>query len=478
VNAGTVGFNFSNLAAFAKTGVAIRGAGVEFNGIYALNRRTGELLWHFDTKGAVMPTPALDNGRLIFSTGAGHVYAIDAKSAETIWSTTVGGMANMSAPAVEGGKVYVGMAAPDFLFCLDEQTGKVLWKGRIPDTINTGMGDVPPATADGIVVMDGVSTPQTADGKMTVDTSVRAFDANTGKPLWTHMMGRGPKPPAFKGGVPMIHEGVVYIGSPVNSVYQALDLKTGKLLWTWNVPDPGPAGAGRSPATHYDGALYISTGTTVHALDPQSGKPLGEKKLGGRFGLVSPTIVGGTIYLGNSWDWIIALPVSEVNPKYVSAPGGRSGTAASAVPVADSGVKLSEMSAEQKKQEQQYFRDHSFEFSSLFSKHHPGPYWILARAKEFQLSPEQSKQQEELKNGMAAGTIAGNIALGKAYEKYAADAAAAEPSAATLNADIEAIGKAQTHLAQVMIPYHLKAYAALNPAQQSIYKKLLAQTSP
>jgi hypothetical protein len=133
------------------------------------------------------------------------------------------------------------------------------------------------------------------------------------------------------------------------------------------------------------------------------------------------------------------------------------------------------MSAEQKKQEQQYFTEHSFEFSSLFKSHHPGPYWVLARAEQFQLSPEQHKQQEELKNGMAEGTIAGNTALKKAYEKYARDAAAAEPAEDTLNADIEAIGKAETHLTQVMIPYHLKSYAALNPTQRSRYKRLLPQ---
>ena len=138
------------------------------------------------------------------------------------------------------------------------------------------------------------------------------------------------------------------------------------------------------------------------------------------------------------------------------------------------------MSAEQKKQEQQYFTEHSFEFSSLFKSHHPGPYWILAHAKEFQLSPEQLKQQEELKNAMAESTIAGNTALKKAYEKYARDVSSSEPSVAALNSDIEAIGKAQTHLAQVMIPYHLKSYALLNPAQQSLYKKLLPnpETSP
>lgn len=28
------------------------------------------------------------------------------------------------------------------------------------------------------------------------------------------------------------------------------------------------------------------------------------------------TIEGSTIYRGNSWDWVIALPVSEVNPNY------------------------------------------------------------------------------------------------------------------------------------------------------------------
>jgi len=50
-------------------------------------------------------------------------------------------------------------------------------------------------------------------------------------------------------------------------------------------------------------------------LNPQTGALIGQKEIGGRFGLVSPTIVGDTMYLGNSWDWIIALPVSEVTAK-------------------------------------------------------------------------------------------------------------------------------------------------------------------
>ena len=142
---------------------------------------------------------------------------------------------------------------------------------------------------------------------------------------------------------------------------------------------------------------------------------------------------------------------------------------------AASSVQLSKMSAEQKKQEQQYFLSHSFEFSSIFKRYHPGPYWILEKTQQFQLSPEQIKDQEDLKFAMAKSTIAGNAALQKAYKKYAADAMMTEPSLSVIQKDIEVIGKAQTRLAQVMVPYHLKAYLALTPAQQTLYRKLVAE---
>ena len=323
VNAGTVGFNFSNAQLFGKPGKSpIRGAGVAFNGIYALDRKTGEVLWHFDTKGDVMPTPALDDGKLILSTGTGEVFALDAATGRQIWVHKLPGMGNMSSPAIYKGKVYVGMSVPASLACLDAGTGALVWKGEIQGAVNTGMGDVSPAVSDGVVVTDAVSSARTVDGKVTMDVSVRAFDAGSGKTLWTHMMGRGPKPPSFKGGVPMIHDGVVYVGAPVRSEYQALDLKTGALRWTWAIPNPGPAGAGRGPATFHDGSLYISTVGSLFALDPKTGALLGKKTIGGRFGIVSPTIVGGTMYLGNSWDWILALPISEVNPTYRPAKAG------------------------------------------------------------------------------------------------------------------------------------------------------------
>ncbi len=316
VSAGNAGFNFSNVQAYKMTGMTIRGGGISYNGIIALDKKTGRFLWFFSTKGGAMPTPAYDKDRLFIATGDGTAYCINAETGKKIWENKLGGMANMSSCAVYEDKVYVSMSLKSYIYCLDAQTGKVIWQGTIPGATNTGMGDVSPAVDGGVVVMDAVNNGKKVKGNMTIDTGVRAYDAKTGKVLWTHQMGRGPKPPAFKGGMPMIHEGVVYVGTPVNSVYQALDLKTGNVLWTWQVPNAGPAGAGRGPATYYKDVLYISTGSFIYAVNPKNGKLIGQKKIGGRFGIVNPTIVGGTIYLGNSWDWVIAVPISVVNSHY------------------------------------------------------------------------------------------------------------------------------------------------------------------
>lgn len=94
---------------------------------------------------------------------------------------------------------------------------------------------------------------------------------------------------------------------------------------------------------------------------------------------------------------------------------------------ADSMSTLFTMSADQKKQAQQYVMSHSFEFSSIFKSHHPDSDLILEHVKQLQLSSEQIKQQEELKFGMARSTTSGNIVLQNADKKHASDASATEP---------------------------------------------------
>lgn len=308
--AGGVGFNFANVVAYSRKGTAVRGMDVSYNGIYALNRKTGRLLWHTGSLGEAMPTPAIHGRMLYFATGSGSVHALDKMTGRPLWTVRLGGNDNMSSPAYSHGRLYLAMASPPRLFCLDAGTGRTLWTGTIPGAANTGMGDVSPAVGDGVVVMDTVTHPKTVHGQATLEPVVQGFDAGTGRPLWTVSTGRGPKPPAFKGGVPLIHGKTVYVGSPVTGRYDALDLHTGRRLWSWH-----RTSSSRSAPTFDDGRLYIAGGDSLYRLDPKTGRETGHIRIGGRMGIVSPTIVGGTAYLANSYDWIVAVPLSSFGPE-------------------------------------------------------------------------------------------------------------------------------------------------------------------
>ena len=139
---------------------------------------------------------------------------------------------------------------------------------------------------------------------------------------------------------------------------------------------------------------------------------------------------------------------------------------------------IANMSMADKIQAQQYFRSHSFDFPKIFSAYHPGPYWILKKKSDFNLTDAQVKQEEALKLAMAKNTIEDETTLKQAYKTYAADSTQLNPSVAQITSDIEAIGKAQTSLAAEMVIYHLQGYALLDSNQQQIYKKLAAARTP
>ncbi|ACK80764.1 MULTISPECIES: hypothetical protein [Acidithiobacillus] len=138
--------------------------------------------------------------------------------------------------------------------------------------------------------------------------------------------------------------------------------------------------------------------------------------------------------------------------------------------------QLARMSPSQKKQAQQYFRTHSLDFSSVFKRYHPGPYWILKNKSAFRLTPRQIQGEVQLKNEMAMRTIEDSSALQHAYDKYKKDASTAHPTLAMIKSDIIRVGKAETQLAWEMVPYHLQGYALLNPAQKATYTQLSAKT--
>lgn len=308
--AGDTGFDFSKLLAFKDGKPVSRGLG--FSGYYALDAKTGKQVWRYDTKGEAMPGALYKDGTLYFGTGDGNVYALDGKTGKEKWKTNIGGFVSMSSTNALGNLLYVGSSAPNFVYALDINTGQIVWKQTIPGIANTGMGDNSPAVdpKSGLVIQNSVVDSNSQD--KTIDVAAFAMDAKTGQIKWQTKLGRGPTPPAFKAGVPMVQGDRVYMGSPATSKLYALSLSDGHILWTLDIPHAGKAGAGRGSPTYYQGKLYLAAGSNVFKINPDNGKIEGQAQLGGRFGIVNPVIVGGTMYLANSWGWILAVPLTSI----------------------------------------------------------------------------------------------------------------------------------------------------------------------
>ena len=301
--------------------------------------------------------PTVVSGRVFMASDNGYIYSLDAKTGCVYWSFQNGSIVRNS-PMV--GKV-TGQGAAQWavffgdghanIFALDAQTGRQLWKVLIDDHVvaritagvkyydgrlyvpisgseefNSGQKDYPCCTARG---------------------GVAALDANTGKQIWKTYLSDEPKPwkknpngvqlygPAT-GGVwdaPTIDpvRGALYVGtgdavtppeSPLTDAVVAMDLKTGKVLWSRRAtendlfmggcqgPDrgeqcPSPMGPdhdiGNSPilVTLGNGkrALFIGTKSAdVLAVDPDNngallfrvnpaGQPIGSAR-GGRGSIV------------------------------------------------------------------------------------------------------------------------------------------------------------------------------------------------
>jgi polyvinyl alcohol dehydrogenase (cytochrome) len=232
--------------------------------------------------------PTIVSGRVFAASDNGYIYSLDAKTGCVYWSFQNGSIIRNSPTvgAVTGQgsarwAVFFGDGHAN-VFALDAQTGRQLWKMRVDDHI------VARITA-GLKYYDGrvyvpVSGSEEFNGGRpdypccTARGAVVALDASTGKQIWKTYNVDEPKPwkkqangvqlyAPSAGGVwdaPTIDtvRGALYVGtgdpvtppeSPLTDAVVAMDLKTGKVLWSHRVLERdlylgGCTGADRSEA--------------------------------------------------------------------------------------------------------------------------------------------------------------------------------------------------------------------------------------
>jgi PQQ-dependent dehydrogenase (methanol/ethanol family) len=130
--------------------------------------------------------PIVVDGVMFLTTSFDHVYAIDAKTGEEYWHykhklgpiVTVCCGNNNRGVAIEGGTLYLG-TLDSKLVALDAKTGNVLWESEIADPDKGYSETMAPTVVDGKVLIG------TNGGEYGIRGFVKAYDAKTGKLLWT-----------------------------------------------------------------------------------------------------------------------------------------------------------------------------------------------------------------------------------------------------------------------------------------------------
>lgn len=249
-------------------------------GFYALDAETGTRKWRFrmelerrfqakglhgqsprpqiipDTWDFFTSSPAVFNGAVYFGSGDGNVYALNAKSGELQWKFETKDIVHAS-PAIANNTVYIGSWDGN-LYALDAETGAEKWRykaGEDPINYNQIGFQSSPVVVDGIVYVG------------CRDSHLYAIDAATGRKKWDYYMGG-----TWVSSTPLVRDGLVYT---IGNKFYALDAKSGRLKFILDEPkDWSPS----SPIIAGDQIYVGGFNGRLYSLNAKSGKLVWEFK--------------------------------------------------------------------------------------------------------------------------------------------------------------------------------------------------------
>jgi PQQ-dependent dehydrogenase (methanol/ethanol family) len=144
--------------------------------------------WIFqtDVKDSLETSPIVVNGIMYVTTSFDHVYALNARTGEELWhyKQKIGPVTNPCCGnnnrgvAVYGDNVYLA-TLDSKLVALDRKTGKPVWETEIADPELGYSETMAPTAVNGKILIG------TNGGEYGIRGFVKAFDAATGKLLWT-----------------------------------------------------------------------------------------------------------------------------------------------------------------------------------------------------------------------------------------------------------------------------------------------------
>ena len=247
---------------------AVSGAGV----VYAFDARSGDRRWRAKTlrdDAEQPPTPTVAGGTVFVA--ANDLHAFDASTGRRAWQASVPGGAVAAAPAVRG-NVVLAPGSDGRLAAFDTVTGIERWTAEIATGLGLATGAPKPVGDVAIVTTDR--------------GDVAVVDLTTGDRHWRTTLSGGTEPET-----PAVAEGTLLVRTATALV--ALDPATGERVWRF---DP-PATLSTSPTVDGERAFVGTTTGELIALDRRAGEPAWSRTIGD--GPVrEPAVAGGTVYVG------------------------------------------------------------------------------------------------------------------------------------------------------------------------------------
>lgn len=280
--------------------------------------------WTFKVPGGAFDaTPVIAGGIVYIGDLDGALFALDLKTGEKKWKTTIKDSGFPASPAVRNGLIYVGdydgvfycfdatdgkekwkfaaeaeISSPNFykdavvfasqdsrLYSLDAATGKLNWKYAIEDQIQCS-----PTIVDGRAFLAG------CDGKLHI-VDVAKGEAINDVDIFNPT-----------GVTPAVLGDRVYFGTEGGELL-CVNWRTAKTEWTY-ADENSHQSIRSSPAVTKDVVVFGSRSKQVYALDPTTGKLLW--KVPSRRGIdSSPVIAGERAYVGVGDGKILAIALQD-----------------------------------------------------------------------------------------------------------------------------------------------------------------------
>jgi outer membrane protein assembly factor BamB len=219
---------------------------------YAVDLQTGQKRWAWKAPAGIVAPACYWNGHVYVGDVNGGFHCLRAETGDPVWQLEVAGEIDggPSFARLPSGKQVVVFGSQDtFLYCVDAQSGDILWKGGGHDQIRC----TPP-------IVEGRTFIAGCDGKLHV------LEIHDGKEIAAIDL-EGPT-----GSTPAVVGPLAYVGTE-NGVFFGIDWKQAKVVWRYDNENDG--GAFRASAAVSERYVVVgSRDKAVHCFDRITGRHL------------------------------------------------------------------------------------------------------------------------------------------------------------------------------------------------------------